>query len=138
MYIYRICYDFYHFIRVKSSEHFQQVYMSISQHWGLQMCILRLMAFIICKYMSKWTFITTYICPLLNAILDQEIKFTFIYYNLVNKALFFNFISLCEFFYDCATDILIFRQPYLYLLSKRNNSLIYSYIFQDTCFEKIL
>src|SRR6266496_1332952 len=61
------------------------------------MCILRLMAFVICKYIFKWTFITTCICPLLNAILDQEIKFTFIYYNLVSKALFFNFFSCMNF-----------------------------------------
>src|SRR5436305_13538527 len=102
------------------------------------MCILRLMTFVICKYIPKRTFITTCICPLLNAILDQEIKLTFIYYNPVSKALFFNFISLCEFSYDCATDILIFRQPYLCLLGKRSNSFAYSYTFQDTCFKKIL
>src|SRR5436190_20099026 len=96
------------------------------------MCILRLMAFVICKYMSKRTFITTCIRPLLNAILDQEIKFTFVYYNSVSKALFFNFISLCEFSYDCATDIPIFRQPYFCLLGKRNDSFAYSYTFQDT------
>src|SRR6266498_4052781 len=101
------------------------------------MCILRLMAFVICKYIFKWTFITTCICPLLNAILDQEIKFAFIYYNLMSKALFFNFFSLCEFSYDCVTDISIFRQPYLYLLGKRNDSFAYSYTFQNTCFEKI-
>jgi hypothetical protein len=55
--------------------------------------------------MSKRTFITTCICLLFNAILDQEIKFTFVYYNPVSKALFFNFISLCEFSYNCAINI---------------------------------
>src|SRR6266498_5668283 len=101
------------------------------------MCILRLIAFIICKYMSKQTFITTCICFLLNAILDQEIKFTLIYYNPMSKVLFFNFIFLCEFSYDCVTDILIFKQPYLCLLGKKNDNFTYSYTFQNTCFEKI-
>src|SRR5881394_380640 len=101
------------------------------------MCILRLMTFVVCEYMSKRTFITTCICSLFNAILDQEIQFTFVYYNPVGKAFFFNFISLCELSYDCATYIPIFRQPYLRLLGKRNNSFAYSYTFQDTHFEKI-